>query len=74
VLAGVIGRHKFSYDVWGDTVNVASRLQAMAEPGQIWLSETTRNALQRPLPSRPLGPVEIRGRGVIEAHRCLDLE
>lgn len=71
VLAGVIGRHKFSYDVWGDTVNVASRLQAQAAPGEILLSGTARAALRRRVRTAPVGLVELRGRGTIETHRLL---
>jgi class 3 adenylate cyclase len=47
VVAGVIGRRKFSYDLWGDTVNTASRMQSVAEPGQIRVTERARERLER---------------------------
>jgi class 3 adenylate cyclase len=40
VVAGVIGRQKFSYDLWGATVNIASRMQSQGEPGKIQVTET----------------------------------
>ena len=40
-VAGVIGRGKFAYDLWGDTVNVASRLEEQGEPGEVLVSEAT---------------------------------
>ena len=63
VLAGVIGRRKFSYDVWGDTVNVASRLQQQSAPATITLSAATAAALTGAFCTEPLGEVELRGRG-----------
>ena len=45
-VAGVIGKRKFVYDVWGDTVNVASRLETSAEPGRIHISEPVTDALE----------------------------
>ena len=63
VLAGVIGRRKFSYDVWGDTVNIASRLQQLAAPDAITISDATRAQLTGAVRSEPLGEVELRGRG-----------
>ena len=63
VLAGVIGRRKFSYDVWGDTVNVASRLQQQSAPGAITLSAVTAASLAGRFLAEPLGEVELRGRG-----------
>jgi class 3 adenylate cyclase len=71
VLAGVIGRRKFSYDVWGDTVNIASRLQTLCVPGEVTLSQATRAALPAEFRTEPLGRVEIRGRGVFDTHRLL---
>lgn len=67
VLAGVIGRRKFSYDVWGDTVNVTSRLQGLAAPGDILLSQATRGALSRPFVTTPERTLELRGWGLIES-------
>ena len=45
-VAGVIGRRKFAYDLWGDTVNVASRLEEQAEPGEVLVSEATAVRLE----------------------------
>ena len=63
VVAGIIGIHKFIYDVWGDTVNVASRLEAHGLPGRIHVSEQTRRALEHRYEFEPCGPVHIRGKG-----------
>ena len=41
VVAGVVGSHKFAYDIWGDTVNTAARMEQGGEPGRINISETT---------------------------------
>ena len=46
VIAGVIGRKKFAYDVWGETVNLACRLESTAEPGKIQISESTYERLK----------------------------
>lgn len=69
VLAGVIGRRKFSYDVWGDTVNIASRLQTQSAPGHITLSDATRTLLRGSYWTEPLGAVDLRGRGRFATHR-----
>jgi class 3 adenylate cyclase len=63
VVAGVIGRRKFAYDLWGDTVNVASRLESNGEPGRILVSEATARLLE---PHYDLGApciVELKGKG-----------
>lgn len=62
LVAGVIGRKKFAYDVWGDTVNVASRLESLADPGAIHVAETTYERLKRRYRFEGKHAVDIRGR------------
>jgi class 3 adenylate cyclase len=65
VIAGVIGRHKFVYDVWGDTVNVASRLESHGLPGRIQVSEAMHRALQHRFTFESRGLVRLRGKGLL---------
>jgi adenylate cyclase len=67
VVAGIIGHHKFIYDVWGDTVNVASRLEANGLPGRIQVSEAARRALAGRYGFESRGPIDLKGKGSIEA-------
>ena len=69
VIAGVLGREKFGYDLWGDTVNVAARLAAFgAEPG-IHLSAAAWRRVADRARAVPLGPVPIKGKGEMEVWR-----
>jgi class 3 adenylate cyclase len=65
VVAGVIGRTKPSYDLWGDTVNQASRLQAIAEPGAIVTSAAVA-ARAAEFRFASLGPRALKGLGTVE--------
>jgi len=66
VVAGIVGVTKFAYDVWGDTVNVASRLETTAEPGRIHVSEALAGRLAGRYALESRGPVELKGKGLME--------
>jgi class 3 adenylate cyclase len=63
VVAGIIGRSKFTYDLWGDTVNLASRMESLSLPGRIQVSESVYRALAGAYSFEPRGEAEIKGRG-----------
>jgi len=66
VVAGVIGKIKFTYDLWGDTVNIASRMESSGVPGTIHLSEQTREALGSNFQLEERGFTECKGIGRIK--------
>jgi adenylate cyclase len=63
VVAGVVGTKKFFYDVWGDTVNVASRMESTGEPGKIQVSEVAYARLKDQFAFEARGEIEVRGKG-----------
>jgi len=68
VVAGVIGRSKFSYDLWGDTVNTASRMESHAPPGMIQVTERVHARLSPAYDLEPRGPIEVKGKGTMTAY------
>ena len=62
-VAGVLGARKFAYDVWGDTVNVASRLESTSEPNRIHLSGAVALALRESFSLESRGTVALKGKG-----------
>ena len=68
VVAGVIGTHKFAYDVWGDTVNIASRMEHHGAPGRIHISAATRDMLGRLYRFDDRAPIEVKGRGIMQTY------
>ncbi|GGC85539.1 adenylate/guanylate cyclase domain-containing protein [Chelatococcus reniformis] len=65
VVAGVIGERKWAYDVWGDTVNIASRMESHGLAGRIHLSQTTQGLLAGRFAVEPRGPMPIKGAGLM---------
>lgn len=69
VVAGVIGRKKFAYDIWGDTVNIACRLESTGEPGAIQVSESTFARLHDKYRFDGQQAIDLKGCGVKTVHR-----
>ena len=63
VVAGVIGKSKFVYDLWGDPVNTAGRMESYGLPGRIQVSEATKNLLEKSHRLDYRGEIDIKGKG-----------
>lgn len=68
VVAGVIGKRKFAYDVWGDAVNTAARMESHGVPGQIQVSTRAYQRLEHRYRFRHRGPVHVKGKGEIDTY------
>jgi class 3 adenylate cyclase len=72
VVAGVIGRRTFSYDLWGDTVNTASRMESHGVAGCIQVTERTYRRLREGYRLAPRGPIQVKGKGQMTTWFLLD--
>lgn len=68
VIAGVVGKRKFTYDVWGDTVNVASRMERASEAGRINVSAYTYDLVKSRFQAEYRGKLEVKGKGSIDMY------
>src|SRR6185312_5539533 len=67
VVAGVIGRKRFLYDLWGDAVNTASRMESHGTSGRIQITRATKDLLAGEFVCEPRGTIPVKGKGEIEA-------
>ncbi|MCF8238896.1 MAG: hypothetical protein K9I85_12110 [Saprospiraceae bacterium] len=68
VVAGVVGSRKFAYDIWGDTVNTASRLESAGEPGKINISKTVFDRIDNQFTCHFRGSLPVKNRGDVEMY------
>jgi adenylate cyclase len=66
VVAGVIGRKRFLYDLWGDAVNTASRMESHGASGRIQITRATMELLEEDFVCVPKGTIPVKGKGEIE--------
>jgi class 3 adenylate cyclase len=74
VIAGVIGKKKFIYDMWGDTVNVAFRMAADAYSGAIQCDQMTHRRLQHRFRFDDMHEVEIKGKGRMQVYHLIGVQ
>jgi adenylate cyclase len=66
-VAGVIGRKRFLYDLWGDAVNTASRMESHGTSGRIQITRATKELLEDEFVCEPRGTISLKGKGEMEA-------
>ena len=73
-IAGVIGERKFAYDIWGTTVNIASRMESHGLPDRVHVSKTVADRLDGQFSFIPRGAIEVKGAGLMETFLLEELK
>jgi class 3 adenylate cyclase len=66
VIAGIVGRRKYQYDLWGDTVNLAARMVEAAKPGTVCFGADIWRRLGTHPRTQPMGRIEVKGKGALD--------
>ncbi len=74
VVAGVVGHKKFAYDIWGDTVNIAARMEECCEVGKVNISETTYRLVKYKFRCRSRGAFQVKNKGPLQMYYVLGME
>lgn len=72
LVAGIVGVKKFAYDIWGDTVNTASRMESSCEPGRINVSESTYALIRDHIPCEYRGALDVKGKGALPMYFVME--
>jgi guanylate cyclase len=72
VVAGIVGTHKFAYDLWGDVVNTASRMESEGVAGSIQISAATHELIRDTYDCAPRGTIDVKGKGEMETYFLLE--
>ncbi|TAG93058.1 MAG: tetratricopeptide repeat protein, partial [Bacteroidetes bacterium] len=67
-IAGVVGKNKFAYDIWGDTVNLASRMESSGQVGMVNISETTYNLVKHKFQCKYRGAIHAKNKGEVDMY------
>ena len=68
VVAGVVGTKKFAYDIWGDTVNIAARMESNSEAGKINVSENTYELVKNDFDCDYRGEIDVKNKGMMKMY------
>jgi len=68
VVAGIVGKQKYSYDLWGDVVNTASRMESAGQPGRIHVTEAVKIRLMDDYIFEEQGMIELKGKGMVSSY------
>ncbi|MBL7790165.1 MAG: hypothetical protein JNL75_10095 [Chitinophagales bacterium] len=72
IVSGVVGTHKYAYDIWGDTVNVAARMESSSSPGKINISQSTFNYIEPYFKCEKRGVIEVKNGLKLDMYFVLD--